>query len=238
VRKLSTKITKSIIPLLMAVLIVTSVGYVNFVKANPIAFPPSYPQVHWGFANNTIFPSNNVIIDFTISINDTIFNSAMVENLQPNYTVTSQIEDIGYYIGNNFTSNYDWGTRVESGNVTVSASRLYSINLTGLSEDKYCIVLCGNCKYNFSEQFNQDIEKFYPEYQPSAFSDDHILWGTEPIYFTVSANVDSTGETALPVSALGAGAFLAVIVAVALLVVYKKRSLKLKVKGEGTEKET
>ena len=221
-------------------LIVTSVGCVNFVKANPIAFPAPMPQVHWDFANNTVFKINNTVLNFTISINDTIFNTERVENLQPSYAgVKSVVTSVEYLCYTNYSSltpfNYNPGSCVERGQVNASASGIYSVNLTGLPEGKYHIDLYIDCSYNYSEQFNQDIAKFYPGNKISDFVDKtegfqyDYGWGGCPIYFSVATYLDNTNEMSAPMIAIGFGASLAVIVAVALLVVYKKRSLKLRV---------
>jgi hypothetical protein len=201
---LSTKITKSIILLLMTVLLVSSIGYVNFVKANPA--PLGYPsmKINWSCSNNTIFTSNKVNVNFNISFSDILITYGW-GGLKPNYTVTTKITSISCLLDSKQVP------------LTSSASGTYFVNLTGLSEGKHSLFLGLICK-NEGEQFNQDIKNL----DFDNFS--HLGWipyFSEQFYFNVQTNKES-----LPIIPIAVGASLAVIVAIALVVVYWKTKIK------------
>jgi hypothetical protein len=205
----------------MVMFLVSSIGYVNLVKANPA--PLGYPsmKIDWSCSNNTLFTSNNVNMNFNISSSDTLITYGY-GGLQPNYTVITEITGIV--------------CRVDNGkaNDEVSENDLpgtYSVEIMGLSEGSHNMSLVISCKYNYSEQFNQDIKNMDIDHLS------HIttlnLYFSEPIYFTVHTN-----QEPFSIIPMGIGISLAVIATFALVVVFRKYSLKVKVKGDGTEKET
>jgi hypothetical protein len=207
---LSTKITKSIILLLMAVLLVSSLGYVKFSMANPAPLGYPYPQLYWGCANNATFTNNNVNIDFNINFSSDTLITYGWGGLQPNYTVTTDISGIKCML--------DWEKGDKSVPVTKSASGTYFVNLTGLAEGKHNIRLELTCGYNYSEQFNQDIKDWDSE------SLSHIT-NSLPALFWLYFNVQTNQESSL-IIASGVGISLAVIVAVALVIIYRKSKIK------------
>jgi hypothetical protein len=226
----------------MVCLIVPSFGTVNFTRANPQPFGYPAPTLNWGFANTTVFANNSVILNFDVSIGDNLTtwtHGWKSEGLKENYTVTSLIESVQYCCCTNITvSKYGgiYGDLVKEGNATLSSPGKYFINLTGAPKGNYFFYyIIINCKWIFSDEFQQDITKVNPRNQNITSAEDPYSY-YYPIFFSVNDNVVKTSETALPIMPIGVGTSLALIVAVTLLVIYKKRSLKLKVKGEGTVK--
>jgi hypothetical protein len=209
----------------MTALVVTSIGYVNFVKANPAPLGYPYPKIDWDCSNNTIFTNSNVNLEFNISFSDALLTYGW-GGLQPNYTITTKIEGIYCKL------DLELNKGDKSVPVSESESGTYFVNLTGLSKGTHTLDLAVDCRFNYSEQFNQDILKMDFDHQSHITTIYPFL--AEPIYFTVQTNQESLS----PMIVIGVGTSLAVIVAVALVVVYRKHSLKLKVNGDSIGKET
>jgi hypothetical protein len=223
VRELSTKATRSIILLLIAVLLVQTFCFLNLANAQD-------PSVH---------SSSDFIISIDNPIEGAVFNKnyVIVQTILKNgyFQLTGSFDsvDILYYLDGQLYSHGQSGI-----NLNYSVSTTYGeFNLTGLPSGTHELKVGVHIVYSYAFAPS-------PRWEPkvsNATVHFTILTPTQkptnqltPTLTKAPMQTTLFSNLAMILSGVIAGT---VIVSVALLIVYRKHSLKMKVDGDSTEKQ-